>query len=298
MLDLRSVARALGGVAAGNSNVSAPGPGHSGADRSLSVKLDPSAPEGFLVNSFANDPPIFCRDYVREKLGLPRLGFAARSTANAKLAVVKQKHEPSNSASALHLWQQGHDPRGTAVQDYLYSRPERLLLVDDLAGTVIRYHPSLFFAPKASSTPGMLALLRDVATDEACGIHRTFLDGRAQKLERRMLGRAKRAAVKLDSDDAVTAGLVIGEGIETCMAARLAGFRPVWCVGSANGIGDLPLLVGVDSLTILTENDAHGRNRQAVEACTERWLRADREVLLVEPLVGKDFADAWAEAQR
>jgi hypothetical protein len=48
-----------------------PGPGHSTEDRSLSVRLDAAAPEGFLVHSFAGDDPVACRDYVRGKLGLP-----------------------------------------------------------------------------------------------------------------------------------------------------------------------------------------------------------------------------------
>ena len=48
----------------------APGPGHSAADRSLSVKLDSNAPDGFLVHSFAGDDPLVCRDHVREKAGL------------------------------------------------------------------------------------------------------------------------------------------------------------------------------------------------------------------------------------
>jgi hypothetical protein len=51
--------------------VLAPGPGHSPKDRSLSVKLDPDAPEGFVIHSFANDDAIVCRDYVRAKAGLP-----------------------------------------------------------------------------------------------------------------------------------------------------------------------------------------------------------------------------------
>jgi hypothetical protein len=64
------IAAALGGdVSAGE--VLAPGPGHSPADRSMSMKPDPNAPEGFLVHSFAGDDPIACRDYVRAKLGLP-----------------------------------------------------------------------------------------------------------------------------------------------------------------------------------------------------------------------------------
>src|SRR5262249_54066860 len=51
--------------------VLAPGPGHSAQDRSLSVKLDDAAPDGFVVHSFAGDDPIACRDHVRRKLGKP-----------------------------------------------------------------------------------------------------------------------------------------------------------------------------------------------------------------------------------
>jgi hypothetical protein len=66
MIDLRSLARALGGdVSAGQ--VLAPGPGHSPKYCSLSIKLDSSAPDGFVLNSFAGDDPIECRDYVRAK---------------------------------------------------------------------------------------------------------------------------------------------------------------------------------------------------------------------------------------
>jgi AAA domain/Toprim-like len=67
--DLQSLARALGGVVSGG-QVLAPGPGHSAEDRSLSVKLDTGAPDGFIVNSFAKDNPIECKDYVRAKTGI------------------------------------------------------------------------------------------------------------------------------------------------------------------------------------------------------------------------------------
>jgi putative DNA primase/helicase len=69
--DLASLARALGGEVS-NGQVLCPGPGHkSAADRSLSVKPSPDAPDGFLVHSFAGDDPILCRDYVRQRCGLP-----------------------------------------------------------------------------------------------------------------------------------------------------------------------------------------------------------------------------------
>jgi len=68
--DLQTVARLLGGRV-NRDEVLCPGPNHSTNDRSLSVKIDTSAPDSFLVHSFAADDPIICRDYVRQKLGLP-----------------------------------------------------------------------------------------------------------------------------------------------------------------------------------------------------------------------------------
>ncbi|MFZ3325662.1 MAG: hypothetical protein WA231_07105 [Methylocella sp.] len=61
---LRSWAQALCGDVSG-SGVICPGPGHSARDRSLSVTPSVTAPNGFLVNSFAGDDPIACLDYVR-----------------------------------------------------------------------------------------------------------------------------------------------------------------------------------------------------------------------------------------
>jgi AAA domain len=62
------MARQLGGEVSSKGNVLCPGPGHSADDRSLSIKLIPSAPDGFILHSFAN---VQCRDYVRAKCNLP-----------------------------------------------------------------------------------------------------------------------------------------------------------------------------------------------------------------------------------
>lgn len=70
LLDPRRVALTLGGELHGN-RIAAPGPRHSKRDRSLSVKIDPRAPGGFVVFSHAGDDPLVCKDYVRERLGLP-----------------------------------------------------------------------------------------------------------------------------------------------------------------------------------------------------------------------------------
>jgi len=69
-LDLHTVARLLGGEVS-HDQVNVPGPGHSKADRSLSIKLSATSPDGFVVYSHADDDWQACRDYVCAALGLP-----------------------------------------------------------------------------------------------------------------------------------------------------------------------------------------------------------------------------------
>jgi hypothetical protein len=105
-LDPASLARALGGDAHGD-KISAPGPGHSAVDRSLTVWLKSDAPDGFTVHSFTDDP-IACRDYVREKAGLPafepkrkvpRTSFDIQANLMAALATQRQDAgEPRKNA--------------------------------------------------------------------------------------------------------------------------------------------------------------------------------------------------------
>lgn len=69
-IDPSYAAKQLGGDVTPN-GVVCPGPGHSARDRSLSVRFDPDAPEGFIVHSFTDDDAIACRDHVRSRLSLP-----------------------------------------------------------------------------------------------------------------------------------------------------------------------------------------------------------------------------------
>jgi len=55
MTYISKVAAALGGQVSGRDTILCPGPGHKAKDRSLSVKLDPTAPDGFLTYSHAGD---------------------------------------------------------------------------------------------------------------------------------------------------------------------------------------------------------------------------------------------------
>jgi hypothetical protein len=106
-----------------------------------------------------------------------------------------------------------------------------------------------------------------------------------------MLGPVGGAAIKLDADENVEQGLTIGEGFETCLAARALGFRPVWALGSAQAIGAFPVLAGIDALTILGESDKNGTNEVNALECARRWLSAGQEAEIVFPNVDGDFND-------
>jgi hypothetical protein len=139
----------------------------------------------------------------------------------------------------------------------------------------------------------MVCLLRDIVTDEPCGIHRTFLDRKTgEKIDRRMLGIAKGAAIKLEP---VGSKLTIGEGVETALSGRAAGFGPVWALGSSGAVRSFPVIKNVAELTILEENDP--TSQRDVETCARRYLTAGKPVNIVTPDIGNDMNDAWKAAR-
>jgi putative DNA primase/helicase len=307
MMDLHSIAHVLGGEVSGR-QVLAPGPGHSRNDRSLSIKIDPRAPGGLLVNSFAGDDPITCKDYVRQRLGwpawqpgdgrgraIPQHKVAAWDRATIDRQAQEQRPLTEDDLlrirRAVEIWNEAQDPRRTLAERYLREH-RKLVLTDDLAHNVLRYHPRCPWrnenTGQTDCVPALIAAFRSVDDDSITGIHRIALNPDGTKVGRRMLGVTHRAAVKLDH--IVNDELAIGEGIETCMAARqIGGMPPVWALGSVGAISFFPILPGIRRLTILSE--AGEASAQAIKACGTRWHRAGRRVQIAMPSVGSDFND-------
>jgi putative DNA primase/helicase len=213
---LGSWAQALGGEASG-SGVICPGPGHSAKDRSLSVTLSATLPDGFMVYSHAGNDWQACRDHVRERLGLPpfRPGLPQKRALGARHGAPchKGSGEPAKAATqsldnynrAMAIWWSGIEPRGTLVEVYL--RSQRLELPGEDAWEAIRFQPSCHFG-LSERYPAMVCLVRNIVTNEPQGIHRTALtpDGTAVKRNgktfRMSLGPTSEGAVKIDPDDA------------------------------------------------------------------------------------------------
>jgi hypothetical protein len=102
------------------------------------------------------------------------------------------------------------------------------------------------------------------------------------------------ASIKIDADEHVTQGLCVGEGVETCLAGRQMGLRPVWALLGTAGVEKFPVLPGVEGLHILRENDANLAGPKACETCAARWRNSGREVIFADPGLGSDLADEAA----
>src|SRR5262249_37399127 len=125
----------LGGEGAGN-EVRGRGRGHGGKDRSLSVKLDAGAADGFLVHSFSNDDAIACRDYVREKTGMA--AFKPNGHGNGRSHRASAAAISAALASAMESIER-EQPKGRIVETYDYTDEEGALLYQN-----VRYEPKDF----------------------------------------------------------------------------------------------------------------------------------------------------------
>jgi hypothetical protein len=148
--------------------------------------------------------------------------------------------------------------------------------------------------------PALLGLFRDVRTDEPKAVHRIALtsDGEKARIDycKRALGPLKDCAIKLSADEDVELSLAIGEGIETTLAAMRLGLAPAWALGFADSIRSFPILVGIETLTILVDNDQPDRNgkragQDAAAECGRRWFDAGVEVRRIKPRNVNDFND-------
>jgi hypothetical protein len=216
------------------------------------------------------------------RAGVPNRGADARKAD-------KDDHE--RLKLALDLFDKAHDAHGTPVEAYLASRK---LDLPDGADT-IRFHPHCAFGP-GERVPCMIALFRHNLTDEPVGIQRTRVPPkrwvRGMKMERKNLGPTGRGSIKIDNDVDVLYGLAIAEGLETALAGRMLGYRPAWATGGKGTLKRFPVLPEpVQSLSIHWEPDA----ANDVWQCVKRWGAAGRETIRLDPLFGKDAADALWE---
>jgi len=237
-------------------------------------------------------------DWLREVEGL---SFRAAQDALASWEprehpAATREDDGKTLAQAQVLWDEAKPIAGTLAIDYLAFRQ---IDVDQLTGSPeasLRFHPSCPFG--AARVPCLLALYRDIDTDDFAGIHRIALTPNAfthvpGAVQRRMLGRwMRRRAVKLWP---AQRGLVQGEGLETTLAAatrityRGHFLRPAWAMLSAGAIANCGPIAGVEFVVLLADNEPVGQ--QATRTAAQRLSANSSKVAVLTPKAVKDFND-------
>lgn len=198
--------------------------------------------------------------------------------------------EPDSDAikrteAALAIWRGAQSAAGTPVETYIRSR--RLTIPIPRS---IRFHTGLKH-PSGGVWPAMVALVTHGTDGKPIAIHRTFLarngDGKAPvDPVKMMLGPCRGGAVRLGP---IGDGLMVGEGIETCLAAMQASGRSAWAALSTSGLRALGLPRAVREVIVLADGDDPGE--AAAQDCARRWKREGRRVRIARPPQGTDFND-------
>jgi len=220
--------------------------------------------------------------------GLWDHGDHRRFTGSTSWTAASQRSDRDNAKRteiALAIWQAATTADHTLVETYLLSRGLKLPSLRRL-----RFHPGLKH-PTGGIWPAMVALVTHGIDDSPIAVHRTFLaregTGKAPvDPQKMMLGLCRGGAVRLGTPGNV---LMVGEGIESCLAAVLATGNSAWAALSVSGLRALDLPQTVRQVIVLADGDAPGE--AAAQDCAWRWKREGRCVRIARPPQGTDFND-------
>jgi putative DNA primase/helicase len=198
---------------------------------------------------------------------------------------VDSEGDANRTQRALAIWQSSRQAQGTLVETYLASRGIHLPTSDALRSHSGLKHPS------GVCLPAMVALVTKGIDGTPIGVHRTFLtqDGSGKAPvdpQKMMLGPCRGGVVRLAEPGD---GLMVGEGIETCLAAMQASGEAAWAALSTSGMRSLDLPDTLRNVILLADGDDPGE--AAAQDCAWRWKGEGRRVRIARPPRGMDFND-------
>jgi hypothetical protein len=137
----------------------------------------------------------------------------------------------------------------------------------------------------------MVALVTRASDGAPVAIHRTFIApdgaGKAPVVpQKMMLGPCRGGGVLLGTPSNM---LMIGEGIETCLAVMQATGNPTLAALSTSGVRTLDLPADVRQIIALLDGD--DASEAAFRVAAVRWQREGRRVRFARPPRGFDFND-------
>jgi hypothetical protein len=251
----------------GNHRISCPACGRSERDKTLGMNIE--ADGKGVAHCFRCN---FTESYRPER----GAHLTTPSKPRIKDAAPSVKHD-TLSDYGRDLWDASKPLSGVAL-DYLAARHCRIPPADG----DLRWHPSLKH-PTGYVGPALVARITDAVTRRPLSLHRTWIraDGRKADVEppRLLLAghRKQGGVIRLWPDESVTHGLGVAEGIESALSLAWA-YEPTWSVIDAGNLAALPVLHGIEVLTIAADNDVAGQN--AADECAQRWADAGCEAFI------------------
>ena len=280
------ITRALGGRKVGGGWI-ARCPAHNDRDPSLSIHYGPGSK--LLVHCHAGCDQVQVIEALRTRgLWSDRQGQPGQViTLPQPVSTVTSRHrdDAKRTEAAIRIWREAGPADNTLVEVYLRTRGIALPIPPEL-----RFHAALRH-PSGGVWPAMVAVVTRAPEGESIAIHRTFLsrDGKGKapiEPQKMMLGPCRGGAVRLA---AATGRLMVGEGVETCLAAMQAAGQPTWAALSTSGLRSLGLPPEVREVVVLADGDAPGE--AAAREAALRWKRQGRRVRIARPPQGFDFND-------
>ncbi len=234
--------------------------------------------------------------------GITGGGILIKPQSNSKL---KAEVNESNRRAVINIWSQCKPVTpGDSVHTYL-TETRRIPLESIPAD--IRFHAHLeYWIPEGNRHrlfgcfPAMVAAFRNIR-GEIVGVHQTYLSDDSIKLNQAYPKLAARKVRSVSTELMRGAGirlghpmetLVIGEGVETSLAASLLAGFPSWAAYCANNLAAMQIPDAVRRVIICVDNDAPGK--RSSRALGERLRGEGRRVQYAcysKLGKGRDWAD-------
>jgi len=278
-------------------------------DRSPSLSLGEGQGGRLLLHCFAGcsfeavRDALAARGLLEDRAGERSVQHARLQTEGARAAVTDLSRR---QGAARRIWDESHPIAGSLVERYLRARSISTA-VNGRLPACLRFQPALAYYPYGGCSgfsdggPRHPAMVAPITSSDGglSGVHLTFL--RADGLGKAALTPARKVAgVKRGCSIQLvpgTAGLVIGEGIETSLSAwelLQPQLGQGWGCAAAIDAGNLARLDRVEAhrVVVVCDRDGNGVGLRAGRRLAERLAASGTEVSLATPPPGYgDFND-------
>lgn len=289
-MTLHRIVKALGGdLYAGGYRANVPAPGHSAADRSISLLLNDGR---VIIHGFGGADWRCARDVLTAS------GFidsAGRLTGGGQGgAGVTRPDRRMRLETARQLWDGGCSLEACGIaRRHLVLRA----IPTSTDASNLRQHPRApvsVYRPGRHVRPALMARISD-AEDRLTGVELTYLDPNGRRAAGLQLSRKTVGCVPVGAAVRLAASapdMLVAEGVVTTLAAMVRFGLPGWALRSAANLSRWTPPEDVRSVLIAADNGAVGS--QAARCLRDRLLTAGLLARIEQP--GGRVSD-WAEAR-